>query len=248
VKLCLILALCVVAAVLAGVLDLVAVPQAGAGQGLGSEGGWVLDLDVTPGDQAVREVEWVQPGDELTVEIIICEPLPTTIGAQITLQFDPAEVAPVAYEAKGREGLSLFGPRAVTDTTFTFAVVSLTPLAIGNGSLALATFRMLPDFTGHTRVILVEAQIADGETYQNRIAHPNAAVLVRSGAAGRSLDFDGNGVVARADFDAFGRHYCLTEGDSAYDGRFDLNADGVIGFADFLILGRHYEVSDGGGL
>ena len=247
-KLCMVVALCVFAAALAGVLGPVDVSLADAGQGLGSEGGWVLDLDVTPGDQAVREVEWVRPGDELTVEIITCEPLATTVGTQVTLHFDPIMVAPVAYEAKGREGLSLLGPRAVTDTTFTFAVVSLAPLAIGNGSLALATFRMLPDFNGHTRVVLVEAQIADGVTFQNRISHPNAAVLIRTGSPGRSLDFDGNGIVSRADLDTFSRYYCLAEGDSGYDGRFDLNADGVIGFADLYILGRHYGGSDDEGL
>ena len=208
----------------------------------GEEGlSWVMDLDERPGDQGRRTLRWVRPGDEFTVEMITCESVATTIGTQVTLRFDPSLVSPVVYKAHGREGLFYYGPRTITDSTFTFAVVSLTPIPIGTGSLALATFRTLPGFTGETRVILVEAQLGDGDTFSNLVSTPNAGVTVRSGAEGRSPDFDGDGTVAFADFLEFGRHYGSRAGDSGYDVRFDLDGDETIGFADFLIFGRHFD-------
>jgi len=51
-----------------------------------------------------------------------------------------------------------------------------------------------------------------------------------------SADFDGDGVVAFADFLRFVSGYNGRVGDPSFDDRLDLDADGSVGFADFLLF------------
>ena len=55
-----------------------------------------------------------------------------------------------------------------------------------------------------------------------------------------TADFNGDGTVDFIDFVQFAAQFGLSQGDAAYDARYDLDEDGTIGFSDFLIFANAF--------
>lgn len=200
---------------------------------------WAMDLDVSPGDQGVRALNAIRPEQEVPVDLVAKHRVQTTIGAEVVFTFDSTKVDVLTFKSVGRAGFQPYGPRLVREGTFTFAFVSLFPVELGSGSLARATFKTLPDFSGETEIVLVRAQFGDGDTFSNLISEPDVSVVIRS-TGERSPDFNGNGGVDFEDFLAFAQNFGREEGDVDFNIRFDLNADGAVDFKDFVLFARSY--------
>ena len=200
---------------------------------------WSLDLDRTEGDQNVRELNKVGPGEEVPIELIARHEVTTTVGAEVILGYDSTNVEPITFKSVGRSGFMPYGPRLVENNTFTFAFISLTPKDLGSGSMAEAMFKTAADFQGETRISLIRAQFGDGDNFTNLVSEPNISVVIRSSGV-RTADFDGNGTVGFPDFITFARNFGRKKADTNFNIRYDLNANGSVDFADFVLFAQNY--------
>ena len=75
------------------------------------------------------------------------------------------------------------------------------------------------------------------------IANYNGSALTADlsvGDAKPTPDFDGDGLVGFADFLRFAFHFGLSQGNEAYEAKYDLDGDSTIGFGDFLLFANAF--------
>ncbi len=201
------------------------------------DGSWTLDLNESLGDQDVHEIS-IQPLAEFTLELINKQGIEATVGASLVLLFDPSVVEPVERTIEGRNGLVKLSS-ATEGPLLTFAMTSLQPSPINEGSIARVVFRVSEGFSGETEIVLLGASIAKG--FEELKSKPNASVVIRSGGAPEpSPDFDGDGVVGFSDFVEFAQRFGTSQGQPNFDARFDLDRDNTVGFSDFVLFAQKF--------
>ena len=60
-----------------------------------------MDLNVTKGDQGVRELNGLEEGDTFTIELINNQRISPALGGSFTLSYDPSKVEPVTSAISG---------------------------------------------------------------------------------------------------------------------------------------------------
>jgi hypothetical protein len=204
-------------------------------------GEWIMDLNVTKGDQGVRELNGLEEGDTFTIELINNQRISPALGGSFTLSYDPSKVEPVTSAISGIA--SQLGAAFIKDGTVSFTLASLSGVTIEQGHVGQISFKALDGFDGETEIVLTNAAIGNSMTFENVASTPNNSVVIRSGRTSAEVpspDFDEDGSVNFRDFVMFAQQFGSKEGDGMYKSTFDLDSNGEVGFRDFILFAQFY--------
>ncbi len=193
-----------------------------------------LDLDSTEKDQYVSSFA-VSPGGAVPIQVFGSDfrnarGLTLRVGydlTQVVLSgFDVAEALPRAHALVKQDstfveiGIASQGGRATIDS----------------GLVGTIRFRTTDAFS-ETEIRLAGADLVRDGPLE---AMARSVIVALQAAAPPSPDFDGNGLVAFADFVVFAGVFGYGEGDEKYEAKYDLNGDGGVGFDDFVVFARSF--------
>ena len=204
-------------------------------------GEWTMDLNVTKGDQGVRELNGVAAGDTFTIELINNQAISPALGGSFILSYEATKVEPVTSAISGIA--SLLGAASIKDGTVSFTLAGLSGVVVEQGHVGQIGFKALDGFDGETAITLTKAEIGNATTFENVISTPNNSVVIRSGGTSAktpSPDFDGDGSVSFRDFIMFAQKFGSKKGDGMYEATFDLDSNGDVGFRDFISFAQFY--------
>ena len=194
-----------------------------------------LDLNLETGDQEQRQTtETLEIGDQVVIDIVAVSGAQGAAGFQVRLKYDPAQIGWVGFQGK-----DIFATGAAIPPSPSDGIVEVSVAILGgtasrdDGSLGHATFRVLEDFTGETKVEITSA------SYDTAVGVGSGGATVVVGGilptpAAPTPDFDGDGTVGFIDFIQFAQRFGSREDQPGFDPKFDLDSSGDVGFTDFI--------------
>ena len=203
---------------------------------LSSQSNFSLSLDVNgaAGDQAATSVN-ILPDQVVAIQIFGRD-IQNANGISTRFEYDAGQVGYDSFDA-GDVLPNVVVLPAEHGTNPTFVQISIGALggqATSNtGLVGTIRFRTTAAFSG-TRIRLVRGELGRGRQFERVTL--NISVVLQSGPASLTPDFDGDGMVGFADFVQFAGVFGSSRGDGTYQTKYDLDSDGAIGFSDFVIL------------
>jgi hypothetical protein len=216
-----------------GGVEFTVFPQDGSGE-------WSLDLDGETGDQGLRELNGVKPGDEFAVELVNNQNVSPALGGSFTIVFNPEKMEPITSSITGIA--AQLGAPVVEGSEVRFTLAGMAGVPVDQGHVGEIKFRALVGFEGETEIKLINAAIGDATTFANVESEPNASIVIRSigTSSGPNPDFDGDGEVGFRDFILFAQRFGARTGEQLFDAQYDLDSNGDIGFRDFILFAQVY--------
>ncbi len=206
-------------------------------------------MNSASGDQAVLSAN-VSPDEVVGIQIFGRD-IQNANGISVRFEYDARQVVYDGFDA-GDVLPNIVVLPAEHGTSPTFVQISIGALGgqatVNTGLVGTIRFRTTAAFSG-TRIRLVRGELGRGGQFEQMTL--NISVVLQSGPASLTPDFDGDGVVGFADFVQFAGLFGSRQGDGTYQAKYDLDSDGAIGFPDFLIFtndfGTSASASGGGG-
>lgn len=204
----------------------------------GSVGPVGLDLDISFGDQGVRQTKHnPSPGENITVDIFFTKGASKSPGYEIDLSWDPKEIEYISFSNR-----DIFS-EAMAIPTKGDGKIKISNAIFGSGATAnadsgtagQAVFKIADTFSGVTILTLAGAKLES-----ELVIGPGAKFVVIGGNKSQSpaeaANFDGDSSVGFGDFLIFASGFGLSSGEEGYNSRLDLDGNEKIGFGDFLML------------
>jgi Leucine-rich repeat (LRR) protein len=197
------------------------------------------DLDSAEGDQGATSLE-VSAGDVVSIQIF-GDDIQGATAVSMLFQYDARQVFFDGFDVGGIMTNAVATPSEETHPTS--IEITIWPFASRTtprtGLLGTARFRTSASFSS-TTIRLAEGEISLGR-YREETASLDIDISLQDSTAAPSpgldvhrADFDGDGMVALADFLEFASNFGSQQEDDSFDGRFDLDGDGTVGLGDFL--------------
>ena len=191
-----------------------------------------LDLDLTVGDQAVRERALT--GRSVTVDLAVTEGALGTAGFNVVLAFDSTAVAFSEFTLVDLyDGATPIVTRSGDRVEFSVVFLGTATASRQSGSAGHARFTLLGGASATQIRIVTAAYATAGGSLPIEIGSDGARVTVQ-GSVEPSADFNGDGEIGFADFILFAGKFGTKQGDANFDAAFDLNGNGSVDFPDFI--------------
>jgi hypothetical protein len=190
-----------------------------------------LDLDLATGDQGKRETTTaISTDDEILIDIAAVAGAKGNVGFQAKLKYDPLQFGFVNFELADLVSSAALIPHMPVDSLVEINVAILGgTMGKDAGSLGIAKFKVLKDFSGPAQIELVTA------SFDKPIGlWAEGSIITVGGTVVLPADFDGDGKVGFPDFIAFAQNFGSKKGDATFKAKFDLNKDGSVNFPDFV--------------
>lgn len=205
-------------------------PKAGDGTAL-------LDLNTAAGDQAVRTLGGVKPGQKVEAQVLLGKEYASATGFQVILKFDSTKMSNTTVSGR-KDGTAFTSaidlPAQVKADSVIYGASILGGTTTASGSLAVLTFQASPSFSGETAILLHSVVIRLSGAGAATLS-PGASVVLSATSSGPPTpDFDGDGEVGFGDFFLFAGAFGQKA--SGVNAKYDLDGDGDIGFGDFFVF------------
>ena len=200
---------------------------------IASDGTATLDFALVPGDQGVRRLTGVQPGQEIAVRLVLQREFTDFQQVAVTVVFDPTKMVPSTSRTVGLfSGAFTLDPIVQNDRAdFGGALLVGEPLS-GRGEVLELGFGLSESFSGSTLLELVEFSIGPS-LEQLQTFSPGAAVVVTTRATIPG-DFNGDRQVDFADL------FIFANGFGSAAPAFDLDGSGSVDLGDFFVFADNF--------
>ncbi len=182
-------------------------------------------------------------GSQFILNVIVVPKDYGISGAELTLKFDPDVLKIIDIMPGDLLGINpVEGIKQIDNVNGTSVYVLSragdTVPPTSNGTLALISFKVLPQARVGEYAIQINAKLSD-EMFQEieGITIQEPTVKISSSLLG---DINGDGIVDYRDLAILGSSYGRSRGEPGYKDGADLNNDGIVDYRDLAILGANY--------
>ena len=165
------------------------------------DGTGVLDLDLALGDQKVRTLGNVEPGQKVDVQVLLSQEIARVVGFLVVVTFDPSKLSVVSGRRDGVFAEAVDLPVQIDGNTVKYGASFLGQTKTVKGAVAILTFQALSGFSGDTEILLKTLTIRITGS-DNNFAPGASIVLIAAekGIEAISGDADRDGDVDFEDF------------------------------------------------